>query len=178
MPGKALTCTVASLLRYGWQNIRVTGNAPIIKGMITNTAWITTATEISTTDNIYTQTTLVTPLADLSIAKSAYPDPVNPGETLTYTLVVTNSGPYTATNVVVTDTLQSGLIGRGFGAGWSCGLPGNVVICSLLYPLTPSRSARFNITVTAPLSGSCATMPSSRPTRMTRIGPTRTRIIG
>ena len=153
MLGNALTCTVASLLRYDWQDIRVTGNAPTIEGMITNTAWITTATEISTTDNIYTQTTLVTPLADLSIAKSAYPDPVNPGETLTYTLVVTNSGPYTATNVIVTDTLQSGLIGRGFGAGWSCGLPGNVVICSLLYPLTPSQSARFNITVTAPMSG-------------------------
>ncbi len=151
--GNALTCTVASLLRYNWQNILVTGNAPLAEGTLTNTAWITTATETSPADNVYTQTTWVTPLADLSIVKTAYPDPVNPGETLTYTLVVTNSGPYTATNVIVTDTLPSGLTGRGYGAGWSCGLPGNGVICSLLYPLTPAQSASFNITVTAPLSG-------------------------
>ena len=148
-----ITCTTPSLLRYTWQDIILTGTAPIAVGVITNTAWITTATEISITNNSSVQTTLITPLADLAIVKTAYPDPVNPGETLTYTIAVTNAGPYTATNVIVTDTLQPGLIGSAWGAGWTCGAPGNVIVCSLGYPLTPTYSARFNITVTAPLSG-------------------------
>ncbi len=151
--GNAITCTTPSLLRYVWYEIVITGTAPLVEGVITNTAWITTATETDPANNSDTQTTLITPLADLVIVKSAEPNPVNPGETLTYTLLVTNSGPYTATNVIVTDTLQSGLMGRGFGAGWACSSPGNVVICSLLYPLTPTYSASFNITVTAPMSG-------------------------
>ncbi len=153
--GNVLTCTVASLLRYDWQNIIVTGNAPLIEGIITNTAWITTATEISTTDNIFTETTWVTPLADLSIVKTAYPDPVNPGETLTYTLVVTNSGPYTATHVTVTDTLQVGLVGTAvYSSGlWSCSGPSSVVICTLIPDLAPMQSVSFEITVTAPMSG-------------------------
>jgi uncharacterized repeat protein (TIGR01451 family) len=153
--GNVLTCTVASLPRYQWQNIIVTGNAPLIEGIITNTVWITTATEISPTDNIYTETTWITPLADLSIAKTAYPDPVNPGETLTYTIVVTNSGPYTATNVVVTDNLQAGLVGTAVYSSslWNCTGPGNPVICTLIPDLAPLQSVSFEITVTAPMSG-------------------------
>lgn len=153
--GNVLTCTVASLLRYDWQDIIVTGNAPIVEGTITNTAWITTATEISVTDNVYTQTTLVTPLADLSIAKSAYPNPVNPGETLTYTIIVTNSGPYTATHVTVTDTLQVGLVGTAvYGSSlWNCSSTLNSVFCTLTPDLAPMQSVSFEITVTAPLSG-------------------------
>ncbi|HKX55643.1 MAG TPA: zinc-dependent metalloprotease family protein, partial [Xanthomonadales bacterium] len=47
-------------------------------------------------------------LADLSISKSDTPDPVVAGEQLTYTIQVTNGGPSTAQNVVVTDVLPAG----------------------------------------------------------------------
>jgi uncharacterized repeat protein (TIGR01451 family) len=49
------------------------------------------------------------PSADLSIIKSDSPDPVLAGNNLTYTLTVTNNGPSNATNVVVKDTLPSGV---------------------------------------------------------------------
>ncbi|HUE73169.1 MAG TPA: right-handed parallel beta-helix repeat-containing protein [Pirellulaceae bacterium] len=48
-------------------------------------------------------------IADLSITKSDAPDPVVAGTTLTYTIVVTNNGPDTQTNAVVTDTFPAQL---------------------------------------------------------------------
>jgi uncharacterized repeat protein (TIGR01451 family) len=51
----------------------------------------------------------VTAVADLAITKSDSPDPVVAGETLTYTIQVTNNGPSTAVNVVVEDVLPAGV---------------------------------------------------------------------
>lgn len=48
------------------------------------------------------------PVADLSIDKTA-PTQVTAGNQLTYTITVTNNGPGTASNVVVTDTLPDGV---------------------------------------------------------------------
>ncbi len=154
--GNTITCTRPSLNVYQWSAIDITATAPMTLGLITNTAWISSpiTPDPDLANNHDTEVTLVTPLADLVIEKTASPDPVNPGAILTYTIVVTNSGPYTATNVIVTDTLPIGFTGYPIGGtGWSCGAPGNVVSCSLLTPLTPTFSARFNITLTAPLSG-------------------------
>src|SRR6266542_6790695 len=46
---------------------------------------------------------------DLAITKTDSPDPVSPGDKLTYTINVVNNGPNAATNVVVTDTLPAGV---------------------------------------------------------------------
>ena len=154
--GNTITCTRPSLNVYQWSSVLITATAPITQGWITNTAWISSPVtpDPDLINNHDDQATRVIPLADLVIEKTASPDPVNPGATLTYTLIVTNSGPYTTTNVIVTDTLPIGFTGYPIaGTGWSCGAPGNVVICALLTPLTPTFSAHFNITLTAPLSG-------------------------
>ena len=47
--------------------------------------------------------------ADLSITKTDSVDPVLAGSPLTYTINVTNNGPNTANDVVVTDTLPAGV---------------------------------------------------------------------
>ncbi|MEE8523584.1 MAG: DUF11 domain-containing protein, partial [Thermoanaerobaculia bacterium] len=47
--------------------------------------------------------------ADAGITKSADQDPAVPGETLLYTLDISNAGPSDAHNVVVTDTLPTGV---------------------------------------------------------------------
>ncbi|MEU6235957.1 hypothetical protein [Kitasatospora sp. NPDC047058] len=50
---------------------------------------------------------LAVPLADLSLAISAAPEPVPNGTNLTYTVTVHNGGPATAENVVFTETLPA-----------------------------------------------------------------------
>jgi uncharacterized repeat protein (TIGR01451 family) len=79
-------------------------------GTLTNTATVTsTETDINTSNNTSTATTTVNSNIDLSITKTDSVDPVAAGSSLTYTLLVTNNGPSTATNVVVTDSLPTGL---------------------------------------------------------------------
>jgi uncharacterized repeat protein (TIGR01451 family) len=67
----------------------------------------------------------------LSISKRASHEPVSPGTMLTYTLVITNTGPHAATAVTVTDELPPGVTyGGAGGEGWSCGHSGAVVTCT------------------------------------------------
>ena len=60
-------------------------------------------------NNVDTAQTQIPPLADLSITKTDSPDPVRPGELLTYTLTVRNDGPSNAPDVTVTDNLPASL---------------------------------------------------------------------
>lgn len=79
------------------------------------------AKEIIPTDYLY-------PPADLAISKLASSDPVGVGRFLTYTLVVTNHGPYSATAVTVSDTLPAGMT---FAAGAGCDEANGVVECQI-----------------------------------------------
>src|SRR5262249_5420098 len=63
----------------------------------------------NTANNTTTVTTLVASptQADVSIVKTASPEPVNQGTNLAYTLTVKNGGPAVAQNVVVTDVIPA-----------------------------------------------------------------------
>lgn len=50
------------------------------------------------------------PRADLALSKTVSPAQAKTGDRVTYTLTLVNSGPDTATNVVLTDTLPAGLV--------------------------------------------------------------------
>jgi uncharacterized repeat protein (TIGR01451 family) len=67
--------------------------------------------------------------ADLSITKSDSPDPVVAGNQLNYTITVTNNGPDTAHNVVVTDTLPAGVVF--LSSSIPCTGGGSVKTCNL-----------------------------------------------
>ncbi len=69
----------------------------------------TGATDISTSNNSATASTVVAGLtqADVAIVKTAAPEPVDQGTTLVYTLQVTNGGPATAQGVTASDPLPS-----------------------------------------------------------------------
>lgn len=54
--------------------------------------------------------TIAGELADISITKSASPSPLQPGEPLTYTIIVRNVGPSISENVVLTDTIPADLL--------------------------------------------------------------------
>lgn len=98
----------------------VTGTlSPTASGTLTNTATIPLqpnngvgedVTDPDPSNNTSTiQTPIRSPLADLRLTKSATPESPNPGENVTFTIVVTNDGPDTATNVTVSDQLPVGL---------------------------------------------------------------------
>lgn len=68
-------------------------------------------------------------LADLSVLESATPPNPQVGDSVTYTMTVTNNGPQTATNVVLTDTLPA--TASLVSAPPSCLVAGSVVTCNL-----------------------------------------------
>ncbi|MGA8408216.1 MAG: C25 family cysteine peptidase [Candidatus Acidiferrales bacterium] len=75
---------------------------------ITNTAMIApTTNDVTVANNSSTATTIVASpsQADVAIVKTASPEPVDQGATLTYTLQVTNNGPAVAQGVAVSDPL-------------------------------------------------------------------------
>jgi uncharacterized repeat protein (TIGR01451 family) len=152
-----ITCTTPYLLPYTWPDIIVTGIAPTALGTITNTAWIAApgSTIITATSHLSdTETTIVTPLADLQIEKEPFPNPAESGGVLTYTVTVTNLGPSGAENVTVVETLQPGFIGHGISAGgWTCNPPANVVTCTFGTSLAVGVSTTLQLTTTAPVSG-------------------------
>jgi uncharacterized repeat protein (TIGR01451 family) len=77
---------------------------------ITNSPNITSSvSDPNTANNTATVTTYVASpnQADVSIIKTASPNPVNQGTILTYSLAVNNAGPAVAQNIVVTDVLPS-----------------------------------------------------------------------
>lgn len=70
--------------------------------------------------------------ADLSLGKGDSPDPVHVGEHLTYTLVVTNNGPATSTNVTLVDTLPDTVTFVSASAtSGTCSESAGVVTCDL-----------------------------------------------
>jgi uncharacterized repeat protein (TIGR01451 family) len=88
-------------------------------GVITNTATIAAPigeTETSSADNTSTDTTSVTPTADLIITKTDGRTSAVPGTPTSYTIIVTNGGPSEALGVAVNDTLPATLT----GGAWSC----------------------------------------------------------
>lgn len=88
--------------------------------------------------------------ADLSVTVMASPDPVNAGETLSYTVTVTNGGPHNAQGVSVSFQLPAGFTYQSAGgSGWSCSQSGGVVTCTRA-ALPSGQSAQFTVQGTAP----------------------------
>ena len=84
-------------------------------GRIENTAIVSSTTPDSDpNDNESTASVTVEPEADVSVVKSASPSPVQRGELLTYTIVVTNDGPDDARAVYLNDSLPLSLLNPEF----------------------------------------------------------------
>jgi uncharacterized repeat protein (TIGR01451 family) len=67
-------------------------------------------------DNTATESTTVTPTADLSIAKTDGSTTATPGQTIMYTIAVSNAGPDDAFGATVSDTVPAAIT----GASWTC----------------------------------------------------------
>ncbi|MGC9358421.1 MAG: DUF7507 domain-containing protein, partial [Anaerolineae bacterium] len=105
------------------QTLAVTATAGYA-GPITNTVEVTTAEGAVDDDTLVSQVE-TTPQPGVTVSKTAHPDPVLAGETLTYTIRVTNTGNVTL-NASITDTLPT-QVTPGGAQSWSTTLfPGEV----------------------------------------------------
>lgn len=132
----------------------ITVNATVLPGTtgtLTNVASVastdTSLTENITTNNTDTETTALTPRIDLRIAKTDSIDPAIAGNALTYTITVTNDGPSTATNVVMSDTLPAGVTFTSGTASQGTVTNNAGVVTGNLGTLAPNASATVTLVV-------------------------------
>ncbi|HKC88749.1 MAG TPA: SBBP repeat-containing protein, partial [Blastocatellia bacterium] len=99
--------------------------------------------------------------ADLAIAISDLPDPVMVNNNLTYTLIVTNSGPDAAQGVSVTDTLPTGVefVSTNASQG-SCGAS-NPITCAI-GSIAPNARATITIVVKPTATGMITNRATAR----------------
>ncbi len=90
--------------------------------------------------------------ADVSLSKTASPNPGQVGVNLSYRLAVTNNGPATATNLVVTDTLPAGVTFSSASSLQFLCSGTNTVNCTL-GSLAAGATATITIVVTPSTSG-------------------------
>jgi uncharacterized repeat protein (TIGR01451 family) len=116
--GDQLSCAAGNLAAGGSTQVLVTATvAPSFSGPLSNTATvIADQPDPSAADNTSTTTIAVPappvppqPVSDLRIVKHVNHGSAYPGQALTYTLTVTNTGPDTAANASVIDTSSLGL---------------------------------------------------------------------
>jgi uncharacterized repeat protein (TIGR01451 family) len=144
-----MVCSLGDLVNGASATVVIVVTAPGTAGTINNATTATSSqVDPNTSDNTANASTTVSvPTSDLVIAKSDVPDPVATGSTLTYTLVVTNTGPFAATGVSLTDELPPTVTFGSASAG--CGEAVGVVTCTL-GDMGNGTSRAVTIAVTAP----------------------------
>jgi uncharacterized repeat protein (TIGR01451 family) len=119
----------------------------IASGAVVNTATITPAAGVTDPDasnNTSSATTLVTPLADVSVTKRRTENVanLNPGATVIYDIVVRNAGPAPANGLAVADNLPASLI----NATWTCVVSGTADCDTTTAGSQASGTGSFNLT--------------------------------
>jgi uncharacterized repeat protein (TIGR01451 family) len=111
----------------------IAGTAPAT--VITNSVGVsTTTTDPTSANNTATASVTVTSpsQADMAITMIATPEPVTQGNSLVYALTISNNGPASADNVVVTDTLPSAVTYvSSLVSGGSCSQSSGTVTCNM-----------------------------------------------
>lgn len=106
-PNGVVTCTFGPLAGGGNQTVTIVVS-PTKLTLLPNTATVSGAeTDREESNNTVSITTEVRTVAHLEITKSVVPTQTKKGEPLTYTIMITNTGPYTATDVTLSDALPA-----------------------------------------------------------------------
>ncbi len=117
---------------------------------LANTAIVTPpagTTDPTNGNNSSTSTINITPSSDLSLTKTASPNPVRATQEVTFTINVTNHGPSTATGVTVTDPLPPGLtLTSATASGGSCS--GTDTIICVINSIGANNTATVTIRAT------------------------------
>ncbi|GHF52103.1 putative repeat protein (TIGR01451 family) [Deinococcus metalli] len=171
-PGQCTTGTTPSIaqLQAGYAlptlasgqfyELTVTASVTATSGSVANTATVAApsgTTDPSTGNNSATDTDTVTPVADLSITKTDGVSTFRVGSVLTYTVVVSNAGPSTATGATVSDPLPSGIAAANmtYSASASSGATTTVTgtktgALSDTVTLAPGATVTYTVTIMVP----------------------------
>lgn len=118
--------------------VSYTVRAPLLSsfaGTATNTVAITltgTTVDVTPSNNVVTVTSTVSPAGNLAITKTNAVSTLAAGQTTSYTITVSNSGPGNATNTLVTDPAAPGLSCTSV----SCSVGSGTAVC----PVAPALS--------------------------------------
>jgi uncharacterized repeat protein (TIGR01451 family) len=149
--------TLPSLAAGSSATLVFTATAPA-GGPITNTAIVASGNpDPVLSNNTASVETPVIPAAYLAVSKAqsfvtGITGTITPTAPLTYTLLVTNSGPSSATSVTVTDNLPAGLtFVSATGSGWTCSFSAPTVTCTRP-TLTVGAAPAIQIVASAPVT--------------------------
>ena len=144
---------------------------------VNNHAFNINAQAGSTSHSVPAMLNVVSPTSvDLSLTKTASPNPGQVGVSLTYRIIATNNGPATATNVTITDTLPAGVTfvsatttqGNCNGSGVvNCSLGSLAVGASAIVTIVVTPSASGQITNSATVSANESDFDSTNNTAST-----------
>ncbi|WP_061320615.1 DUF7507 domain-containing protein [Clostridium botulinum] len=162
---------IETLLNGETRDILIRGTvSPTAAGIISNTATVTSTTpDPNPSNNTSTVDVevLAPVVADVSVVKTASPNPVMAGELLTYTINVTNFGPSSAENVVLTDVISPEITGAEFstnGGETFSPWPGSLNIGTLPASKTKTILIRGIVSPTATgIISNTATVTSTTP---------------
>ncbi|MEO7432027.1 MAG: hypothetical protein ABIR62_08380 [Dokdonella sp.] len=148
--GSTVTSTITTLPNGGSVTFTINGTAPLTGASISNTA--TANPPAGTTDptpanNTSTVATTLLP-AQLTVTKTATPNPFVVGQPAEYTITVKNTGTGTSNDpITVADTLPTGITLAGFaGSNWTC--TGTTTLsCTFSGTLAPNAIATLTLTV-------------------------------
>lgn len=120
--GGILTCNISTIASGASANVVITGYYPTTtaNGTIANNIAYVTSTEGNNgndgndtpadgDDERAEEPTTILRQVDVEIAKTVDNPAPSEGDTITYTLTITNNGPAQATNVIMTDSIPAGL---------------------------------------------------------------------
>jgi uncharacterized repeat protein (TIGR01451 family) len=149
-------CSLGTLTNGATATILSTwSTSPSFSGNVTNTATVSaTETDPNTADNSASASTNVGAQADLGVTKNG-PTSTNTGQTISYTVAVTNAGPSPAVGTVVSDPTPTGIAFIGNTGGCTTPYPCN------LGTLASGQTVTIVSTYTVPGSYSGATISNT-----------------
>ncbi|RMF02731.1 MAG: DUF11 domain-containing protein, partial [Chloroflexi bacterium] len=147
--GNIISCTQHSLAN-GAASVVTVVITPTAAGTLNNLAIGQVLDPLDPTTVFDNELTDVTGFTDLEITKADSPDPLFAGQTLTYTLSITNNGPEAAASVVVTDSLPGTV--QFNPASPDCGHNGGIITCTAAL-LGVGQNISFTVWVTPTQAG-------------------------